>query len=178
MKNITSTEKIGVIAIILNVVIFLFCFFLFRDIQKRSIATSTIVNELSKASENQSQYLSVGDIIKETNQDRATIDSFFIGKEGTVGFIEFIEEQARVSSVSATINSVSSKSNEVASSTVEVLQLAVETEGKWANLYHFFSLLKNVPYSIRLVNVVIKETDTKAKVWQADFSLEALKLKK
>src|SRR3989344_4859899 len=106
MKKFTRTEKMAIIAMILNIAVFSSCFFLFRDIQKRNSAISTILNDLGHESEKQSRYLSLKDTIEETKGDRSTIDSFFISSDGAVSFIELVEDQGRLSGATTTIFSV------------------------------------------------------------------------
>lgn len=178
MRHLTNSEKIGATAIILNVVVFSLCFLLFRDIQKRSITISTISNELDQVSEKQSQYLSFKDIINETKEERAKIDSFFVSNDGAVGFLELIEDQGRLSNSTTTIVSVRTEDDKLASSTVEILELELEVGAKWQDLYYFLSLLENLPYNITFKNVVIKKVEDRVNYWETNFVLQALKLKK
>ncbi|MEO8638146.1 MAG: hypothetical protein ABI430_04580 [Candidatus Taylorbacteria bacterium] len=178
MKKFSSTKQIGVVAILLNIAIFSACVILFLNIQKKKQVILAVAQEQSLQSLQESNYLSFKKTMENTKTDREKLDSFFVGGDGVVPFIELVEGQGRLSGATTSITSVGTVKSASASSSIEVLNLQVEAAAGWKSLYHFLSLLENLPYRIALANVAMK-TDQGGKkgYWEASFVLKVLKLK-
>ena len=113
------------------------------------------------------------------------IDTFILppGQEVLVEFIEEIESIGKTVGVELVINSI-----EVMSPALPVLKdyeelnLKLEVTGNFTQVFHFASLIENLPYHVDIKQVNLNgtlegEEKKKISVWKGDFVFKVLKLK-
>lgn len=108
------------------------------------------------------------------------IDSYFIGPDGEVPFIDSLEARAQSLQLKTEITSVQiEKSKNLAPKKLEYLTLRLKVNGSWKNVYTFISLLQNIPYQVTLDQVdltaSVNEERPQGTTWQATSIIKILK---
>jgi len=125
--------------------------------------------------------------VQNTEKERAKIDSYFIGKDNVVDFLDSVEALGKKSGVSAKIFNVGLENiSGEASSTAEKLKISIEAVGKWQKIYNFLNYLSLISYSISFEDIELSKMDAGqtadgkkilSENWQAHISASVLKLK-
>lgn len=113
-------------------------------------------------------------LVDNTEAERQQIDSYFVGADQTIDFVEFLESLARTAGVSFEITSL--EIEQVKDDFKDYIVLRGEAVGDWSPTMNFLSLLENAPYRLDLMDVVAaksEETD-----WETKILVKAFQLKK
>ena len=116
--------------------------------------------------------------IKEISEKLNEVSSYYVQPDGSVSFIEMIDDLGRKNNLDITINSVDIDSTG-ADKTVELLKLKISTEGSWNNSFKFLTSLENLPFKISVDESSLKKNQgEKGDIWSGSFSFTALKIAK
>lgn len=185
-----KTKKILLILIILDVLLFLFGSFVFWNVQKINKETVSLTRE---AALNTKREMALGSVEKMLNDTRPSINSletFFVGTDSVVVFIERVENLARDVGVKLVTQNVAEDDAGFSKEDFKKsLKLKVSVSGSWKNILKLVALLENLPYKISLNNITISsdgeiissderlsKTNT-TPVWSGVLELSVLKLK-
>ena len=113
-------------------------------------------------------------LVNETETARRQIDSYFVGADQTVDFVEYLEALADMSGVNFKIMSLGVEQAE--DDFKDQIILRAETLGDWSSLMNFLALLETAPYRLNLADVAITKTDKAG--WEAAILIKAFQLKK
>jgi len=114
-------------------------------------------------------------LIKDTEAERQQIDSYFVGVDQTVNFVEYLESLARVAGVNFEITSLGVEQSK--DDFKDQIILRGEAAGSWSGLMNFASLLENAPYRLDLADFVINNNEGK-RTWEMAVLIKAFQLKK
>mgnify|MGYP001565393044 FL=1 len=112
-------------------------------------------------------------------------DSFILlpGQEELVKFIEKIEVIGKTAGVSLTIDSIEVEpiGSDAPTKTYEELNLGLNIVGSFKQVFHFFSLMENLPYHVRIEQVGLtqnmeREGKVEKSIWRGDFIFKVSKL--
>lgn len=109
------------------------------------------------------------------------LESFAVGisQKEVVSFIEKIEKLAEVSGVQSSVEKIDVIETE--EGFFEMLELTIKAFGGWGGVFHFLSLVENLPYQIDVKNIVLEsktsEQEDSAPEWQLQISFQTLKFK-
>lgn len=193
MKNLSTTKKIFMTMILLNVVIFGVYGYIYWNIVQES-HTITELQVQSNEYQAKNDALRSVKISLDENQDFISqIDTFFIAKDGVVNFINTLERLGQSTGLKINIQSVSVEQGSDPKDFKEGLKLKIETEGSWQDSSRFLSIIENLPYRV-VVNsasvilngsseaILFKDGEFSRKVgpeevWKWTFDITVLKLK-
>ncbi|HEY4506144.1 MAG TPA: hypothetical protein VJJ24_01710 [Candidatus Paceibacterota bacterium] len=96
-------------------------------------------------------YLSIQNILRETEEERAYLGSLFVTEDTVVSFLEKLEETGRVSGVVLELNSV--KPND------STLDFFFQVSGSFKDIYAFVKLAELLPYKIVVDKLDVKKAD-------------------
>ena len=173
------TQTLLIISITLAVAGVLAYGVLFRAMKRSNDQISLLVDSVKQNANARAEAISLKKLVDDVGPDIKKIDSYYIAPDGTVDFIEMIEQLGRDAGVTAEISRV--EIHPIASSnTTEKLYLTVSFTGTWKSQVHFLSLLESLPYDLyfsRLSVINESHSDTPSKsLWQGKADLEILKL--
>ncbi|OHA26430.1 MAG: hypothetical protein A3D52_02145 [Candidatus Taylorbacteria bacterium RIFCSPHIGHO2_02_FULL_44_36] len=113
-------------------------------------------------------------LVNDTETARRQIDSYFVGADQTVDFVEYLESLARAAGVNFTI--VSLGVDQAKDDFKDQIILRGEVTGNWSPTMNFLSFLENAPYRLDLADVAITKPE---KVdWETKILIKAFQLKK
>lgn len=166
----------GTIALF-SLVLFVGVFYL---IYAKSAEITTIENDLASAEAWENSSVSVKRLLVDTRDARNKIDSYFIGSDNVVSFIESIESLSKFVNVDTNVNTVGI--DQISdTSKFEYATLSAVSEGSFQNLYWLLSLIETMPYELEVRRVYLEQLppDPKTKTirWRLAFEVRALKLK-
>jgi len=185
-----KTKKILLIFIVLDILLFLFGSFVFWNVQKVNKETISLTREVTL---NTKREMALGSVLKMLNDTKSSIDSlqtFFVGSDSVVVFIEKVENLARNVGVKlVTQNVAEDDASSLKDDFKKSLKLKVSVSGSWKNILKLTALLENLPYKISLDNITISSdgaiisSDEKLSktnttpTWSGVLELSVLKLK-
>jgi len=153
------------------------------NVKKRK--TSELMTNIATQSGRKTEIKSLAQKLININDKIEKIDTFILppGQEVLVEFIEEIESIGKTVGVELVINSI-----EVMSPALPVLKdyeelnLKLEVTGNFTQVFHFASLIENLPYHVDIKQVNLNgtlegEEKKKISVWKGDFVFKVLKLK-
>ena len=124
-------------------------------------------------------------VIRELEPDIQKIESYYVGADDVVGFINLLEQKAGEQNVAIETEDVSVDAGE---SLIygEILGVSLTVKGDWNNVMQYINLIETLPYNIQTksVNLTLKENneveseeEIEAAVfyWEASITLQVLK---
>ena len=191
-------DKKGVLFLgILVVVVAAGWYFMFVNIKGLNENISLLLQQSKLEEKKAAAIHSIEIVVNDSNSDIDKLNSYFIDKDGAAAFIESIESLGRKNGVAVSIDSVdiagngaatppTQKQNKAGGSNTELLKLTISARGSWQKVFHFLSLLENMPFKLAIseanltaVSSEAVSTEKGAAVtsWNGKFSIEVLKLK-
>lgn len=161
--KILSTKTILIAAIILTLVLIGLNYFFFMEIKNINTRTSLSMNDVEMYKKEQ-ESLAGRNGIAEIASLVEKVNSYFVGKDGVVGFIENIESEARSEGLVLLIRSVGTENfggasdEESVGATKEVMRLKLEARGSWQGNMEFISFLEHLPYKVSFESVGISRS--------------------
>ncbi|MFH1170254.1 MAG: hypothetical protein V1704_01705 [Candidatus Vogelbacteria bacterium] len=157
-------NKKTIIVISLNLVGLMGVFFLSRQLNRDVNQVVTAYQEFYTSAHGQEDLLALTKILTETADARATLGTAFLSGDALISFIERLEGLARTAGVTFKLDEPKVTVGKNAS-----LELSFQAEGSFTGLYHFLSLLENLPYRFDWQSVAW--TFNSGTTWSGNFSL-------
>ena len=125
----------------------------------------------------ETQLKSIESILEDTKKDRERLNSYFVGQNDVVAFIEKIESLGAFSSTAVEILTVDIAQG--GSEAYQFLTLKLSTKGSWDATTHFVSLLETLPnfIVIRQANLGSKLKGEERGVWDGVYAIDVAMLK-
>ena len=184
MEHSSKTKQILMGTIVLVIAVFVLYIMLFLNLKEKNNNISVLTNEVDTVLQKEIKLRSVKYLIKDTEDERADLDSHFVIDDEVINFIEIIENLGMDSGAKIEVTNVSvSSTNKEAADQInisELLYLDFKIEGRFAQMFHFLSILEKLPFKIDILRVNfgrIPNEDGKIKSWNGFFSITAVKLK-
>ncbi len=136
-----STQKLIFATILLVVSIFLYGY-LFSHVISLTKSNSVLATEVRRIEDQESKITILKRAVLSTEESRKILTSYFIDSKDIVPFLEKVEEYGRDTSVSVKFINV-----DIAKSPKR-LNLMLNAEGQFTNLYRFLALLESVPFEV------------------------------
>lgn len=128
--------------------------------QDMSVLLSQVETDLKR----DETFRSIELILKDSQEDLATLESYFVSENGVVGFIESLETLAAENAIKVTIDFLGVEDSDGSlppeKDIKETLRLRLTTEGGWAGTMQFLGLLETVPTKINLDRASLIYTPT------------------
>lgn len=175
-KNINSTKKDLIVVVLAFIVSLGLLFLLLTETYKEKDVISEYKIEISEKVNDNQQLRGVKDLLRSTEEERKMLDSYFIGLNETVSFIEYIESLGIIAGVLVSIDSV--KEDELEH--FEEVNMNVSVEGGGEEVFSFLTLLENIPYYIDIYKTRIekvKDKKTSNVYWTGSFEFFVPKIK-
>ncbi len=147
-------------------------------IRAEGVKLAALEGELAHAAQKEGVLKSVKTIVADTAPDRATLEGYFVGKEGIVPFLELVEEAGRRAGVKTEVTSVSLDRSTDRDASFENLRVSVKGDGGFGDVFALLVMLEELPFGVRVQNVSITErTDPNAAGWRVVLTFIVPKLK-
>ena len=173
MKN--SRPKIFLFVLISALIVALAAYVLFwRLISTANDESAHLRGDIELQLERNKTAGGLAKLITETEVKRLQIDSYFVGADQTVDFVEYLESLANVAGVNFEI--VSLVIDQVKDDFKNQIVLRGEASGDWSPLMNFLALLEAAPYRLILADVAITKPEQVG--WEAMILIKAFQLKK
>ena len=138
--------------------------FLGRQLNHDVNQVVTAYQEFYTSARGQEDLLALTKILTETAGARATVGTAFLSDTELISFIERLEGLARTAGVILKLDEPKVTGGKIAS-----LGLSFQAMGSFTGLYHFLSLLENLPYRLDWQNIAWNfDSGT---TWSGDFNL-------
>lgn len=183
MNKFKATKQILALTTILAIASIVFYVLFFNALKNKNEEISLILNVTDTAIQRELKLRSVGEIIKDTEDEREKLDTYFVADDHVVDFIESIEELGRYVGVDIETVSVNINDNlKTKDSISEILNLSIETRGDWEDVFYFLALMEKMPFRIDIANAdlyAVYRNDGKdtSVSWKGFFNINVFKLK-
>jgi hypothetical protein len=178
--NHSRTKTLLIIASAITLVGMLLSGFIIYLIYEKEGKMADVEAKLAVAQAAADSGVSMNHLLTDTKPEREKLDTYFIGSDNVVSFIERIESLSTITKVTTAINSVGIDKS-TTDNTFEYVTLNGTAEGSFSNVYWFLSLLESIPLQITVDQIYIEQMPVTEKnaptKWRATFTLKALKLK-
>ncbi len=183
-----TTKSIFVTTVVIAVALIALNYLLFTIVKTTNERTAGLSEEVLLYEKRQNELSGRGGMA-DINVLIEKVNSYFIGKDDVVKFIENIEREAREGGVGLAIRSVEtetfgSKDGEktVVDKTKETMRLKLEATGTWRNTTRFITFLEHLPYKVTVVEIGLSKTTeiekgSKLPIWRARIELTVPKHK-
>src|SRR3989344_2717389 len=154
----SSTKNLLILSAVLAFALVVGNYFMFSSIKNSNKKASELSQQVGVYEQKQSN-LSGANSVSDTHSLIEKIDSYFLGKDDAVLFIERVQKEARDGGVTLTIRSVDTenfgKTDEKSKvdPTKELVRLKLEAKGSWRNTIRFISFIEHLPYKVVLEDV-------------------------
>ena len=98
------------------------------------------------------------DSLAKTSADRAKLDSYLVGKDKVIGFLEEIEKTGSALGVAVKIDSVADGTFAFASSTSPVFRVSLEASGSWKQTFLLAEEIRALPHKIAFTSLSLLQT--------------------
>lgn len=127
-------------------------------------------------------------IIRDTELERSELDTYFIGRDGVVSFLELLESFGDTANVSVEVSTVevvterrvttqNGKEVELPPPAVESLQVIVSVGGSFEEVFHYLTLLETMPFHTAINSVSIERARSEGVAWSGLFGFDTLKIR-
>ncbi len=121
---------------------------------------------------------SLKNVLLDTESERAKLNELFLADNNIVQFIERIERLGLLTGVSLDTRSVGIQKAGGDGDVYEWLKISVSVRGSWSELYHFLSLIENLPVAVFLDKARFNySTGADVSEWGGTFDLRVAKQK-
>jgi Tfp pilus assembly protein PilO len=139
--------------------------------------TAILEGKLAQSTSRQEQLSSIKSLLADTKSARAQVDTYFLGHEGVVDFIQTIEGLGKASKVSVEIDSVNVEAGG-SNSVVESVPLTLRLSGTFANVMRFVYVFERIPKLGGIRTAHFNRLDSASStVWVATVGAQFSKLK-
>ena len=145
--NLNKIQILFILVILINIVLFGSCFFLWQKIiitaDQIDIVEQEVANQEFQKNNLSQLTTAVG---KEINPAIEEINNFFVKEENFIEFVELLELLSNRAGVSTVI-----RSNDLKSS----LKLSIDFEGSFSDSMYFVALIESLPINLKIENMRI-----------------------
>ncbi len=119
-----------------------------------------------------------------TTKEQELLKSLFLSRDETAALIEKLEGTATLAHVSHELSVDTKDESSLDAQNKEVLATSIKVYGSWSQVYHFLSLIENLPYKVNISDVRLDRVegiaDPKSKTsrepqWSASISAQFIK---
>jgi hypothetical protein len=168
--KINSRHYILIIFALLSIVAALFSyFFIYNKTLAQVVSYVNVNEEVNNEDSRKKSEEELLNLYESSKESRAKVLTYFVQEDKIVDFIEKVESIGDSSKTKLEISSISNDANS--------LKAKIKVEGGWVNVMTAFTLIENLPISLSIGNVSIRNTDFGSKTgrtWSLDLDIEAL----
>lgn len=181
----SQTKKVLITVIVADLVVIAVFLALFFTIKSKNQHISLLRNNIELETKKSADFQSLKKFSEGTAEARSKIDSIFVGKDGMVDFLGYLESIIKSAGAQAEISSINlEEARDVKNDSYEIIKIRGEAIGSWSSVYRALTLLDSLPFAVSINAAEIhkfsagdvKSTKTKGG-WSGNFELNVLKLK-
>jgi Tfp pilus assembly protein PilN len=181
MPGFSSTKQALVVAALIAVVALAANYVLFQQIRSKSESIGQLSTEITAKRQQKQRLNAMESLVKQTKEKRARLDSYFVGSDAIVPFLEQLEGFGSSTGAEVAVDSVSRPQRD-GDGPIEPLQLTLSAQGEWGDVYHLFRLLETLPYSVTVDRASLSAAgastqQTATSSWSGLFVFEVSKLR-
>lgn len=126
----------------------------------------------------QDKIVSLKDVVDKTSSERESLDNLFLQESNTVEFLTYLESLFQVASVKGEISNVS-KINIQKNINTPTLEISIDVEGNFNQIYNYLNLLENIPYEYTMIrsDLGLQNTPDIAGFWKLAVTLQIKSMK-
>jgi hypothetical protein len=184
MNKLKTTKQIFALMMVLAIAVIFSYVLFFNNIKEKNKTISLITNDVNIAVQRDIKLRSAKDLIKDTQESRSELDTYFVIDDKLVDFIEDVERISRYTGADVEVMSVNVDDNKNAENDIsELLKLNFEAKGEWKEVFQFLALIEKMPFKIDVSTAsfrVIHSDDIEEdspRIWKGFFSISTIKLK-
>jgi hypothetical protein len=152
--------------------------FAFSYVRSESAKLTLLEEDVAHAAQKEHVLKSVKAIVADTAPERATLEGFFVEKEGIVPFLELVERVGEHAGVKTEVTSVSLEQHKTKDALVEDLRISVKGDGSFSGVFAFLVMVENLPFGVRVQNTnITKRTEPNTSGWRIVLTFTVPKLK-
>lgn len=178
MQNIfNSGKKWFIAALIFNLAAICLYGFLFWSVKEKNERVSQAANDIELKEKQVENAGALRLLAEDTALLREKVDSYIVGKDEAVSFIEMLESLGMERGVDVSVESVEA-ADAVGDFPAQELRLALRAEGSWRNILSFLGLVELLPYETRVSRVSLSRgAETEVGAWNGSITVSVLKAK-
>jgi len=182
----SRTKKLLILGVFLTIAALAIYYVTFSSIKSKNENISAILNDLALETKKETLLKSIKSVAIDSAPARKKMESYFIGQDEIVKFLDFLGSLGKMSGAELEINNLGLEERApTPAEAYQLLKLNIEAKGSFRSVYHFLTLLESVPFQINFAGVEMRTADTgvngsKAKknsAWKGSFNISVFKLK-
>lgn len=191
-------RNLNLVLVLTTLSLFISYYFLFNFIKEKNIVIANAALDSEMKAKQLASGESVQKVIEDSQMEILAIENYFVGQDGVVDFIEYLESLATALEVSISIQDVQEKETSETYPDKAELHFKIAVQGSWDAVYRFLAGLEEMPYGVKigyadlkknsggqtlpassdtLVVPGTKTVEAKSGAWQGDFEFTVLKHK-
>lgn len=176
MEAVTrKTKRLLLVAALCNLAAAAAFALLFWQVRVKNERVSDLVNQIELQAKQEQALESARTLLLGTAGLRESLGAYFVPKDGTVAFLEALEELGRRSGVLPAVTSV--EQEPFSGKQAQKLKVAVRGEGSWPAVLRFVGLVELYPAGSRVEQLAISRFSpggSSTGPWRADVILRVL----
>lgn len=149
--------------------------YIFFHIQEKNASAAAAHVRVAQLQEQNQQMNNLNSTIRNIQNRKEKLHEFFVDSERIVNFLETIEKMGTDSGADVTVRSISE--GETSAQTVNELKLDLAVDGTWSHVYHFISLLENLPLKITVDTISLgKRNSQEGTQWSGSIAVRVLQI--
>ncbi len=148
-------------------------------INNKETNTVEIAVQIEQLKKQNNQMHNLIAMVRDTEEGRERISSFFVDSDRIIEFLETIESLGDNAGVEINVRSINE--NNTDTEDVKELELNVDFVGSWAEVHHFLILLESIPVKMvveRLTFNELSENEEGEETWRGNVFFKTLQLEK
>jgi hypothetical protein len=188
MKENKFLKKFLILLAVLAVLLLAVFVYVYFDIKNRNENVYILNSDLATEIQKQEYMSSMEKLVNDSEGDVGLMNNSVIKSDGSVVFIENIENLAKDNNLSIKIDSLQYEDNTQASSSgMTTLKVSASASGGWRDSYNFLTQIESLPFKVKVNNYSLESSNDRMeiapnkysndKVWQSRFDINVLKYK-
>jgi hypothetical protein len=179
--KLNYSKKMLIVSLVVFLVVFVLNSVFLNLLWTRIIGINDKVKQIDISTQEREREMILRDLIVNTKEQREKLASYFVGtgNADTVGFTEYLENQAKKTGVTQKKSLAYDEVKELGiSEQVSAIRYKFNVSGNWTNVFNFLRTIENLP-KVGYLNTVVfnANTDkTSGKIWSADLDFSVIKL--
>jgi len=166
-------RKLFIIALSLNILFVAGYAFVFIQVKHKTEQSALSIQALEESVSTEKNLQFLKGLIKETEDEREKIKSYFVDNEGVVGFIEEIERLGNIADIFLELKAVGIEGD----AGDRALRLTLHTSGTFQNTYYFLTLVEHMPHKLEFTGAGMARLPQSG-VWEGNFEMSVLSFSK
>ena len=161
MKRITTTQKISFGAVLMLGLVIVGYYYFYKHLHSLHLELDEVKQEIAVMDQYASNKDAAVALLEETKKNREMLVEYFVPLDNPVTFINLIESAASESGVALKVETLgeTDEENEANEEDHKNVKAVLAVNGEWREIYHFISLLENLPFATIITKVTLSEDD-------------------